>query len=139
LCSGINQQRVSCGGLNSCSIHAEHDCIVKFGRRKPRRTQGRLTALIFRFKKTKDGKIHYYNSYPCVQCKNMLNACGFKKVFATDDDGNIKRLNMRTLEDQSSFLIKNLRRDDPLYLNMMYWPNKRRQKRKIAKRLGYIL
>jgi hypothetical protein len=69
----------------------------------------------------------------------MLNACGFKKVFATDDDGNIKRLNMRTLEDQSSFLIKNLRRDDPLYLNMMYWPNKRRQKRKIAKRLGYIL
>jgi len=67
----------------------------------------------------------------------MLRACGFKKIFATDDDGSVKKLNIKKLEDQNSFLINNMRRENPLYLNMMYWPKKHRQKKRIAKRMGY--
>ncbi|MCB9806243.1 hypothetical protein H6775_03775 [Candidatus Nomurabacteria bacterium] len=87
---GINSYSKGCAIEHSeygyYSQHAEYACIKKRIGRIPKN----CTLLVIRL----NGEGELVESSPCSKCKKFLQDHGIKKVFASNDEGEIRRINI---------------------------------------------
>lgn len=88
------------------SIHAEVDALFKYYNKNFKNVKG-LDILIIRIC---DKSCNLKNSRPCNSCIEKLKQKGIRKVYYSNDKGNIVYEfieNMPKIHDSSGFLIKN--------------------------------
>lgn len=82
---GFNQMdRQFYKGKMTNSLHAEIDCL-----RKTRNVR-KYTLVVVKIAKTNTRK--YYNSMPCKQCTDYLIDSGFKRIYCSNDQGQIVKI-----------------------------------------------
>lgn len=90
---GFNQMNRMCfRGKSVPSLHAEMDCLRKC---RPIRevSSGKNKLLIAKLSKKNDGTT-YYNSMPCKRCTEFIKGLNFKKVYCSDQNGDIVKIRL---------------------------------------------
>jgi deoxycytidylate deaminase len=139
LCFGFNQIRAKIKGFRCSSVHAEFDAVSKLGRytKKAKKKTKNYRVFIVRYKKDENtNQISYYKSNPCIQCTNMLRACKFKKIYATTNKGDLKKICLNENEEfHVSSLVRALDELNPSYLHILYRNQSEKHHEKVGKRL----
>jgi len=93
-------------------IHAEHDAIRKLVPLKKKKRLVNINILVIRL----SGKNKLQSSKPCINCINVMKILpeklGYKiqNVYYSDNNGNIVKTNLRTLESEDKHYSKYYRR-----------------------------
>lgn len=107
---GVNKMGDS-NGLHP-GIHAEHDAIRKLVPLKKKKRLVNINILVIRL----SGKNKLQSSKPCINCINVMKTLpeklGYKiqNIYYSDNDENIIKTNLRTLESEDKHYSKYYRR-----------------------------
>jgi deoxycytidylate deaminase len=89
---GFNQMDRQCfRGKTVHSVHAEVDCLRKC---RPIRDIMKRNYTLVVVKVSKDPNGSYYDSMPCKECTKFLKGLNFRKVYCSNNAGQIVKINL---------------------------------------------
>ena len=105
VCKNCNDKRSRLNNRNFVCIHAEINCIHNLLKYEKKYNKIKnYSIFVVRIGKDKDGNIILRNAKPCKYCSETIKKYGFKKIYYSNDDGNIEKIKNNELH--SNYISK---------------------------------
>ena len=101
VCKNYNDKRSRLDKRNFVCIHAEINCIhnlLKYEKNKKKLKN--YTIFVIRIGKDDNNNIILRNAKPCKHCTETIKKCGFKKIYYSNDNGEIIKSKVCDLETE---------------------------------------